>query len=247
MMHAFRKRCGSRIVDRCLMNFEGTAAHGFRWAREGASALLGGGGGLCAEVVEASFAGADTMARGSVSEAPLTRQERLRRVVILCVGCLRNIAYYRAGWAGKTAGFSGELVVTVNGNFVDMAILDWCKLFGDNKEQHHWGQILTDVSKRRTFKNGLLNEIKCSRAEWSLFGEKMLAYRNKLAAHLDREREIDVPCFDNAIASTSYYHRFLLAHENDGRTYRNLPADPGDYYRSCLEEGVRVYERMQGA
>jgi hypothetical protein len=39
----------------------------------------------------------------------------------------------------------------VNGNFFDMAVLDWCKLFGDQKQtplkrvgEHHWRRVVSD-------------------------------------------------------------------------------------------------------
>jgi hypothetical protein len=175
------------------------------------------------------------------SEPPLTRQERLRRVILLCAACSRNIAYYRAGWNGKSPLFSGELQATVNSNFVDVAILEWCKLFGDNDEEHHWSKIVMEVGERRAFKKGLLIELKCESGKWNAFEKAMIAYRNEFAAHLDDKRVMTIPPLDMALGSAHYYHSFLIAHENDGRTYGTLPADPLAYYQHAHEDGLRFY------
>jgi hypothetical protein len=177
------------------------------------------------------------------NEPPLTGQERLRRVVLLCMACSRNIAYYRAGWNGTIAWFSGELQVTANSNFIDIAILEWCKLFGDTSEEHHWSRILNDIDKRRAFKIGMLAEIGCTRAEWNTFEEEMVCYRNIWAAHVDSKRDFDPPKLDKAIASVSFYHKFLIDRENDGRTYGTLPPDPIAYHQYAYEEGLRFYGR----
>jgi hypothetical protein len=88
----------------------------------------------------------------SKSPEPLPHRDRVRRVVLLCCAFARNVAYYRAGWADRAQPLLSELHPhasfwrQVNGNFLDMAVLDWCKLFGDPKEtprkrlaKHHWG------------------------------------------------------------------------------------------------------------
>ena len=40
-----------------------------------------------------------------------------------------------------------EFWVTVNGNFVDQAVLEWCKLLGDKNGQHYWGKIVSDTAR----------------------------------------------------------------------------------------------------
>ena len=33
-----------------------------------------------------------------------------------------------------------------NANFLDMCVLEWCKLFGDPKGEHYWGRIVSDAA-----------------------------------------------------------------------------------------------------
>lgn len=139
--------------------------------------------------------------------------------------------------------FSGELAATINGNFVDVAILDWCKLFGDTSETHHWSNVIAEVGKRRAFKNELLGLLGCQRAVWNAFEQKMRDHRNEFSAHLGSRRVMRIPELDFAVLSAQHYHRFLFAHENDGRTFGTLPSDPEVYYQSALREGLAFYAR----
>jgi hypothetical protein len=35
--------------------------------------------------------------------------------------------------------------VIINGNFLDIAVLEWCKLFGDTRGKHYFGKVISDV------------------------------------------------------------------------------------------------------
>jgi hypothetical protein len=53
------------------------------------------------------------------------------------------LAYRRAGHHRLTAGGDGsEFLSTTDGNFLDTAVIEWCKLFGDRKAKHYWGKIV---------------------------------------------------------------------------------------------------------
>jgi len=71
--------------------------------------------------------------------------------------------------------------VNVNGNFLDICVLEWCKLFGDPCGKHYWGKIISD---RMGFFQGLLNELKMSESEFNAYVTEMRAYRDKYVAHL---------------------------------------------------------------
>jgi hypothetical protein len=170
------------------------------------------------------------------------RQDRLRRTAILCAACLRNIAFYRAGWKRtQRPRFKGLLHGTINCNFIDIAVVEWCKLFGETKEQHHWSQVIIDRDNRRGFKRGLLDELGCTAGEWNTYREALLRYRHTFIAHLDSHRYMHIPSLDKALASVTYYHSFLFRQENDGRTYGILPANATEYYDFCYREGLMFY------
>ena len=67
----------------------------------------------------------------------LSRRDRLRRVALLCCAFARNVAFYRTGMADEAQPLlsqyhrAASFWRQVNSNFFDMAVLEWCKLFGD--------------------------------------------------------------------------------------------------------------------
>ena len=73
----------------------------------------------------------------------LTRRERLRQVVILCASFARNVAYFRAGQSqtGSEALARSAFWAQVSVNFLDIAVLEWCKLLGDEKDKHFWRML----------------------------------------------------------------------------------------------------------
>ena len=79
----------------------------------------------------------DRAAVQTCGSSPMTRREKLGNVVKLCHSFLLNLASYRAGWNNEhrhllemTNTVSGDFWRKVNGNFIDMCVLEWCKLFG---------------------------------------------------------------------------------------------------------------------
>jgi hypothetical protein len=71
-------------------------------------------------------------------EPPLTPVERQRRVVRLCCSFMRNLAFHRAGMQGEVqfnlfarTHPQGAFWREAHGNFIDICVLDWCKLFAD--------------------------------------------------------------------------------------------------------------------
>ena len=76
----------------------------------------------------------------SASEVPLTRGKRLRRVVIVCASFGRNLAYYRVGQEkGRAVHPEDQRHASfwrqVNGNFLDLCVLEWCQLFGERERR----------------------------------------------------------------------------------------------------------------
>jgi hypothetical protein len=91
-------------------------------------------------------------------EPPLSRDERRRRVILLCCGFIRNLAFHRAGLQDKVRDDllnhhyrpEGEFWIQVHGNFLDACVLDWCKLFADLKGKHHWRRVVDNPDRFET-------------------------------------------------------------------------------------------------
>jgi hypothetical protein len=182
-------------------------------------------------------------------EPPLTRRERLRRVIRLCTSFTRNLAFHRAGMAKE---FQVTLLyprhpqsafwMEVHSNCFDMCVLEWCKLFVDpQKEKHHWKKIVADT---RGFEAGMLAYVGTKADEFEAHIKKMKRYRNKFVAHLDSDRKMELPFFDISYMAVLFYHEYVVTKE----------ASPGDLhdvvdagwklakgYQLCMEEAGSVY------
>jgi len=178
----------------------------------------------------------------------MTREDRLRRVLILCVHFSRNLAYHEAGdvWRGKA---QSDFWLTVDGNFLDLAVLEWCKLFGDRKGNHYWNKV---VSKCSCFKAGLLSDLGAQDNEFNEYIRKICSYRDKFIAHLDNRKCMDFPELGKARKAVEFYHGYILTHEADG-----FDLDPWDlrswsfnlhsYFECCKAEAEAIFDRCHGS
>nr|WP_157872572.1 hypothetical protein [Bradyrhizobium sp. ORS 278] len=157
--------------------------------------------------------------RGLEQDAPLSREERLRRVVIICINFMRNLAYLRGayespeGWQSQ----AGELVVpdasfwrTVSNNLLDMCVLEFCKLFADKGGKHFWKKIVTDQDR---FFAELLAQLGMTEQQYADYLNALRTYRDKFVAHLDEHRTMYTPKLDAAGVSVQHLHAWLVANE----------------------------------
>lgn len=168
----------------------------------------------------------------------MTRSQRLRRVALLCVHFTRNLAYYRAGWKDENLRKSTEFWKTVNGNFYDICILEWCKLFADKKDHHCWKRIVEDTDE---FSAGLLELLNLPEQEWEEYVSSMRKYRDKFVAHLDSEHTADLPHLSDAQAAVYFYYDHLRVLDESSPFLENLPKDIRGYYVQCASGGAEVY------
>lgn len=169
----------------------------------------------------------------------LSRRQRLRRVGIVCCHTLRNIAYYRA-WFGAGKPKEGEQFwISVNSNFADIAILEWCKIFADERGKHHWTKVVTDAA---TFQANLLHVLGVGDAAWDEYIKQMRFMRDKFIAHLDDELVMTLPMLDLAKASTVHLYEHLLAKENEADAFADAPPSGAQWYDNFSQEAEAVYE-----
>jgi hypothetical protein len=163
----------------------------------------------------------------------------LRRVVLLCAHFSRNLAYYRAGH-DKLRKTSPQFWITVDGNCLDMAVIEWCKLFGDRKGSSCWAKVVTDPSR---FEAELHRRLGINTDEFADYVSEMRMYRNKFLAHLDDLHVMDIPFLDRAQEAVDFYHRYVVSREAEPGHLGDLPTDLADYYNYCFDEAKRIYDR----
>lgn len=171
----------------------------------------------------------------------MNRRTRLRRTGILCLHFLRNAAYYRAWNAAPVARRREEFWKTLNGNFIDICVLEWCKLFGDLHAQHHWSKTVTD---RQVFYRGLYARTGLTKAEFEAYRVGVRTYRDKFVAHLDELNNTRIPSLQPAIESVRFLYGHLLTTEDDVNAFHDAPQDANAHFQAHLREG-RSAHRFQ--
>ena len=163
----------------------------------------------------------------------MNRRQLIRRVVLLCAHFTRNMAYFRAGWDGPTLMRTDEFWKTINGNCLDIAVLEWCKLFADPKGVHHWSKV---VNKPSDFERRLLKDVAMSDQDFAEYIKLVRTYRDKFVAHLDDELVLHPPPLDAAWAAVRRYHRQVINVEAKSGDLVNLPTDLMSYFDSSRKE-----------
>jgi hypothetical protein len=181
------------------------------------------------------------------SSLPMSRKEKLRRVAFLCCSFGRNLAYYRAGWdkeckqlleldKSRNARFWRQ----VNSNFVEVCVLEWCKLFADPGGKFYWVNIVSD---RASFKVALLRHLGLSEDGFSKEIDDMRTLRDKHIAHSDAVRTGYVPVLDVAKRAVWFYYDHIVRCEAQQGDLAGLPQELESGYLECLTEAMEIYRR----
>jgi hypothetical protein len=180
----------------------------------------------------------------------LPRRDRVRRVVLLCCSFVQNVAFYRAAVVDRTTPILSDhhpeaafLWRAIN-NFLDVAVLDWCKLFGNQRmEKHHWRRVVSDAA---SFEQALFCELGTNADAFEELVGKMLYYRNRFLAHLDDDLMMDIPELDPAHKAIVFYHWRIVEHEARPGELAGLPnADAfARGYAQCTDEAIRAYRKL---
>ncbi len=126
------------------------------------------------------------------------------------------------------------------GNLMDMAVIDWCKLFGsDDAERQpiHWKNIADDQD---SFRFALLSELAMTHEDWETYWQEMKKYRDFNAAHHDpRRAEIPTyPVLDKALGSALFYFEYVQQEmQKLGADLQpaNIRTYATDFEAKCLE------------
>jgi len=169
----------------------------------------------------------------------MTRSQNLRRVAILCCHCLRNSAFCNSGRYNGERIFKGQFWINVNNNFLEIAILEWCKLFAETRGKHYWRKV---ISNHKTFQEGLLAEVNLTETEFGDYLNQIRSYRDKFIAHLDSEDTMYIPPLQIAVESTVYLYDYLLENEETGDCFADAPKGGLGFYEKFFHEGTAVYK-----
>jgi len=171
----------------------------------------------------------------SIDEKIEFRRERTQRTLTLTQYCISNIAAYRANW--KTVNNKRELIikndfwVRSNGNFLDAATLEWCKLFADRNGKHHWNKTF-----KKDWSEKLFNHMNMTSKEFSKKLVKIQQYRNKFIAHLDDPMPMKYPLTEIMLKSSSYLYDNLRTNELTKSSFVGIYDTASEYYEDQYQD-----------
>ena len=168
----------------------------------------------------------------------MNRRARLRRTGILCLHCLRNAAYYRAWNATPRTRREEQFWLTANGNFIDICVLEWCKIFGDKHAKHHWSKSVSDTG---AFLQGLYAHLGIDAAAFEVLRLQVRRYRDRFVAHLDADNRFDVPPLQPIIDSTRFLYNYLIENEDDVNAFHDAPRRAEPRFTEHLLEGRQAH------
>jgi hypothetical protein len=160
----------------------------------------------------------------------LTFEEHSHRVANLATHCLRNIAFYRAGWKfGRAQSrVNRPFWAIANMGFIDVAVLEWCKLF----TQGGRGLWRDAVINHRDFRRAMEQRLKLSGTEFRAYSGSIVDYRNTFVAHLLEESVAIIPDMRLARGSVA----FLFDHVRKEPTLSK-------YYEAAAFSAKQLYHR----
>lgn len=155
----------------------------------------------------------------------------------------RNIAFYRA-LTSLNEKYTQNFWIHVQNNFIDMAVLEWCKVFGSRTEETHWSTLVLDHD---SFRISMLDYLDLTRDQWDAYWEGMKNYRDRGVAHASlTQPPTHYPQLDVALKSSAFYYRYLLEIARDNSLYL-FPGDLMRYYAPLLAHAKELTAVAYGA
>lgn len=166
----------------------------------------------------------------------MTTDTKKRRTALLCKSFVQNLAYCRA--RRESANNTGiEFLIIAHNNFLEMCVLEWCKIFADRKAKHFWKKV---VDKPEEFYSDLLKALKINEPDFDDYNQKMRAYRDQFVAHLDDMNSGYIPDMEIALKSVAHLYSEILA------TSQNTADFPDIFfaYETYLKNGIKFYKEL---
>ncbi len=115
----------------------------------------------------------------------------------------------------------------IYGMLLDVAVLEWCKLFGTDSEPTHWKRVVADPDR---FRSDLLMALAIDELRWMEYWQDMKNYRDRHVAHHNWDLSIidHYPELTLALKSSYFYYSYVIA-ELRTRGETRFPADLDEY------------------
>jgi hypothetical protein len=200
---------------------------------------------LCADQARSRLAGKPLL---SSQTSPATAQ--LTDAIETLVNLVRSV-YLKRALTNVERKPELNFWRVIYGNLLDVAVIEWCKLFGSDNEQRqhvHWKSVFRDQAG---FRAGLLQHVGVTGKEWDAYWRRMKTYRDTFAVHLDRDRRAltsNYPELGLALASSGYYYQTAVAELRCRQgVRRQYPDDLETYGKDFYAQAIEIAKRALAA
>ena len=182
----------------------------------------------------------------AIEQATIPDLSDIRRSISLAESCISNLAYYNAGWIvkdGRKVLLNDEnFWVRANGNFLDIATLDWRKLFIDKSQDtknfsvHNWKSFFP---KHVEWLRQLFVTCSVTKNEFEEGGKSIINYRNKHLAHFEKPKiQLFYPKVNLMLKTASYLH--LQLRTSAGSSISGYFESVEQFYNSELDDARKI-------
>lgn len=180
----------------------------------------------------------DSNKDSSVQESD--REVLATKAAFLCCHFARNYAYYAVFKRSKLLHEEG-FWLTVQGNFVDVCVLEWSKLFGNTNGKYHWKNVVRDPS---AFKSKMFDRHRLDQNKFHELWLKVKNYRDDFVAHLEEQETTVTPSLSVPYLLVGFYFRELQSDFPMLRTNNELPEHFDRYCKRCREQAEKVLQSI---
>lgn len=125
----------------------------------------------------------------------------------------------------------------IYGNLLDIAVVEWCKIFGSDSEPGHWKKLVTDQD---SFRTDMLTKLKIGPEEWAAYWMEMKRYRDTMATHGFGETDIThYPKLGLALESSYFYYSYLIGRLR-ALSERRYPDDLREYSERFARQAQEI-------
>jgi hypothetical protein len=121
-----------------------------------------------------------------------------------------------------------------------MAVLDWGHLFGNEKDDLHWKNVVSDVDE---FRCELFSDIQLTFEKWVAYWEHIKNYRDKDVAHIEIRPISNIPEMTIALRATCFYYSHILSKLKRFGNYSMWPEDLMDYYQRSFNQSIEIVSK----
>lgn len=171
-------------------------------------------------------------------------RETYRYQIVLLRNFVWQLIHHRA-MKVTVINFNQGFWKLIFSNCLDMAVLEWCKLFGANAEHHHWSKVFSDKEK---FRQHILESVQMTQDQWNTYWKELTQYSNNAVSHFAPDfKPSRYPDLEPALKSVISCYEYLLMKLKEYGISHDFPSSLKNYADKLYEQALIYSEKTYKA